>query len=190
MRTIIIDLDHTLLDNTSFKVALAASLHLTPAQWSEAYEQFVKDNGMFNAVDFLRGVSTEDKTAFEAVIHKIGHFLYPDSLPFLQEASAAGYAIILVTFGNIIWQKHKLANLHLPAHVQTIATDTNKVSQLAEYMQSDTLVIDDNAKELEAIKQHWPDVTAYWMKRDNGKYRNTIPSVEHTKITLLTDIKL
>jgi len=190
MHTLILDLDHTLLDTTTFKAALAASLHLTPQQWDEAYNQFVTDYGMFNATDFLRGVSTADKTAFEAALHKISHFLYPDSLAFIHQAIEFGYTVVLVTFGNVAWQKQKLAHLRLPNAVTTIATDTAKISQLAEYIQSDTLVVDDNAKELEAIKQQWPAVTAYWMCRANGKYRDSIPTVPHTKITSLTDIKL
>lgn len=190
MSTLLIDLDHTLLNNTAFKAALAKSLELSPTAWSLAYEQFVQDNGTFEPETFLAGVLPEQKKAFYHTVSLSRQFLYLDSLAFLQAAHDKNYRSILVTFGNITWQQQKLAALHLPKYVQPLPTATTKIAVLADYIEPDTLLVDDNAFEIDAIVKAWPQVKAYWITRPEGKYRTTVPTAPHSHITTLSEIKL
>jgi hypothetical protein len=190
MPTILIDLDHTLLNNTAFKTALAESLDLSPRDWSLAYEQFVRDNGTFEPKAFLAGVPTEQQQAFTHTVSAARQYLYPDALPFLAAAHEKQYRLVLVTFGNVAWQQQKLAALRLPAYVQPVPTDTTKIAVLADYIEPDTLLIDDNAAEVDAIVQQWPHVKAYWMTRPEGKYRATPPTQPHQQVNSLHEIIL
>ncbi len=190
MPTLVIDLDHTLLNNTAFKAALAESLNLSAAEWRQAYEQFVHDNGTFEPKAFLQGVATENKQAFQRTVSTARRFLYPDSLAFLQAAHDKKYRIVLVTFGNIAWQEQKLAALHFPTYVQALPTATTKISVLADYIEPATLLVDDNAAEINAIVKQWPQVKAYWITRLEGKYRATPPTVQHVVVSTLTEINL
>lgn len=190
MRTLILDLDHTVLNTTAFKTALANSLEISQTDWDRAYEQFVRDNGMFRPDDFLRGVTPAQRHAFETVLKTMRQFLFPDVLPFVRVAHEAGYRLVLLTFGDAHWQKKKVHALHLPKYIHTVFTEGHKVESLAEYVEHDTLVVDDKANELEAFHQLWPNMTLYWMKRANGHHRTTAPTVPHHTITSLNEIKL
>lgn len=190
MPTILIDLDHTLLNNTAFKTALADSLELSAAEWDKAYEQFVLDYGTFEPKAFLQGVSVEHRRAFQRTVITARRFLYSDSLAFLQMAHEKKYQIVLVTFGNVKWQKQKLTALHFPSYVLALPTATTKISVLADYIKPATLLVDDNATEIDAIIKQWPQIKAYWITRPEGKYRTIIPTTTNTHITHLNEIKL
>ena len=190
MPHLIIDLDHTLLDTTRFKADLAKSVDLTQADWDMAYNKFVADYGMFNATDFLKGVTAEQKKQFEMVVQKTSSFLYPDSLSFLKRAVQAGYQIIVLTFGNQTWQQQKLDHITWPPGVTVLTTDSKKITQLAQYRGGDTLVVDDRGQELDAIAQSWSNVKLYWMRRPNGKYRDVAPVAPHREITSLSEVPL
>ncbi len=190
MSRLILDLDHTLLNTTAFKLALAESLDLSAYEWEQAYTGFMRDNQLFRVDDFLQGVTPVQREAFFSVVEQLRKYLYPDTLPFLQSAHAAGHTITIVTFGDQDWQAKKLAGLQLPAYVQTIATSGTKVSALAELVNDDTLVVDDRAIELEAIVAAYPQVVAYWMTRPEGKYTEPIPQCPHHQIESLNQIKL
>lgn len=190
MSTILVDLDHTLLNNAALKLALAESLELSPEDWQHAYEQFVQDNGTFEPKAFLQGVAPAQRRAFDQTVAKARTFLYSDSIQFLEAAHDKKYHIVLVTFGNVAWQRQKLAALRLPTYVTLLPTDTTKTAVLADYIEDDTLLIDDNAYEIDEIIKQWPHIKAYWMKRLEGKYRTHAPQYPHTTITSLAEINL
>lgn len=190
MSRLILDLDHTLLNTTAFKLALANSLDLSVAEWDQAYTGFMQDNQLFRVDDFLQGVTAAQRESFFQVVDHLRKYLYPDTLPFLQSAHTAGYQQTIVTFGEQDWQTRKLQGLHLPDYVQTVATAGSKVAALAELVNEDTLVVDDRATELEAIVAAYPQVVAYWITRPEGKYTEPIPQCPHHQIESLNQIKL
>lgn len=179
MSTVIIDLDHTLLDTTSFKQQLARSLHLSTQQWDAVYERFVKDYGKFEPKAFLEGVEPEQRKHFYHTLKQLPRFLYRDSLPFLEQVLATGWQVVILTYGNTAWQQLKLDHLPIPAGVRSITTEQSKHLVLAELIDTaHTIVIDDNAEELDHIKKSFPQVQTYWMCRPNGKYK--LPPIEHS----------
>lgn len=190
MSTIIVDLDHTLLNTTAFKSALAKSLDMSIGDFERVYEQFIRDNGVFRPKVFLAGATVEQKRAFNQVLKRLRTFLYTDSMPFLKAAHQAGYRVVVITFGDVVWQKQKLRALHLPDYVQTIVTEEAKTPHLAQYIDRDTLVVDDHARELELFAKEWPQLTLYWMQRPDGKYRDAPPNVPHLPIHSINEIKL
>jgi FMN phosphatase YigB (HAD superfamily) len=190
MSQLILDLDHTLLNTTAFKLALAESLDLSAYEWEQAYAGFMRDNQLFRVDDFLQGVTPTQREAFFQVVDNLRKYLYLDTLPFLQSAHAAGHQLTIVTFGDEAWQTRKLQGLHLPDYVHTLATADTKVTALAELVNDDTLVVDDRATELEAIVAAYPQVVAYWITRPEGKYTEPIPQCPHHQIESLNQIKL
>ncbi|MBI2415827.1 MAG: haloacid dehalogenase-like hydrolase [Candidatus Kerfeldbacteria bacterium] len=190
MRTVIFDLDYTLLDTAQFKQALAASVELSLSDWTTAYDNFVRDVGQFEPEAFLRGVSPQQRRQFDAVVTRTKAYLYPDSWLFLHQAVQAGYRVVVVTFGQAIWQQRKLTAIAFPSPITTLVTATSKLITLADYVESGTVIVDDRADELDAIGRAFPDTIRYWIRRHNGKYRNTVPSLPHQAVKNLTDIKL
>lgn len=190
MRRIIIDLDYTLLNTTAWQQALAKSLGLSPHQWQQAYDQFRQDYGLFNPTDFLRGVPAHQRDAFQQVVQRVGHWLYSDSLPFLEQAVAAGWDVVVLTFGNEAWQRQKLRHITWPKGVATHATADPKTDILAGYLAKEMMIIDDRADELETMYQIQPQASYYWMVRPQAKYAGTAPLIPHRTITQLKDIKL
>lgn len=179
MPTLIIDLDHTLLDTTTFKQTLAESLHLSTEQWDAVYENFVKDYGQFEPKTFLAGAEPEQKKNFFHTLNQLSRFLYPDSLTFLEHALATGWQVIILTYGNTSWQQLKLDHLPIPANVRCITTNKSKHLMMADLIDDTTIVIDDNGAELDAIKTSFPSIQAYWLQRANGKYQNAATLADH-----------
>lgn len=179
MSTLIIDLDHTLLDTTTFKQTLAKSLNLTTEQWDTVYERFVKDYGRFEPKAFLEGVEPLQKKNFFHTLKQLSHFLYPDSLTFLEHMLANGWQVIILTYGNPAWQQLKLEHLPIPTEVRCVTTDQSKHLMMTDLIEPTTIVIDDNGVELDAIKTAFPQIKAYWLQRSNGKYQNASLLADH-----------
>ncbi len=190
MSTILIDLDYTLLDTQAFSTALGVSLGLSHTEWVQAYDQFVKDNRLFSARDFLRGVDSEKTKDFYQVVATIRRYLYPDALDFLKKLEQKKYRCVLMTVGEDSWQKDKLSNLRLPDFIQTSIIQDRKVHHLADYYEPGMLVVDDRAIELEPIAEQFPDAQCYWVTRPQGKYVDLVPQCLHHQIKSLNEIKL
>jgi FMN phosphatase YigB (HAD superfamily) len=186
MKVVLVDLDHTLLNTTDFKEALAATLGLSPKQWEEIYEQYVMDYGWFNPEDFLKGVEPEKKIRFYGILEQLPRFLYSDSKLFLQQCLQQGWKIVIFTFGEPRWQKLKFEYLKFPDSIEAEFITTPKVEALAQYIAHDIVMIDDKAEELDAVKQAYPKVQTIWIHRPNGKYRNIEPKLADKIIEDLT----
>ena len=119
-------------------------------------------------------------------------FLYPDSIGFIKKVTEDGHEVILVTFGDESWQEKKLKALKksLPKIQLTFISSTEKIDHVKHLVTNDTIMIDDNAREIDAIKSRFRKIVVYWVCRPNGKYRDVPPSTPHTKVTSLADIRL
>lgn len=190
MPAILIDLDYTLLDTQAFSTALAASLGLSRPAWVQIYNQFVKDNGLFSARDFLRGVDSDQTKQFHQVVTSIKRYLYPDALDFIKKLEQKKYTCVLMTVGEDSWQTEKLAGLRLPDFIQTSIIQDRKVNHLADYYEPGMLVVDDRAIELEPIAKQFPDAHCYWITRPGGKYLEPAPQCVHTTIKSLNELIL
>lgn len=175
MKSLILDLDHTLLNTSAFKNDLVKSLGLTEIQWDNAYNKFVEDYSVFHPKDLLHGVDSKVKDAFYKVVENTRRYLYPDSLTFINSALNNGWNVTILTYGQVDWQQQKLEAINFPKEVVLHPTDEPKVKALQNYIGDVTVVIDDNALEIDAVKATYPEITGIWMKRPEGKYRNTEP---------------
>ncbi|MDP3970464.1 MAG: hypothetical protein Q8P90_02090 [bacterium] len=189
MQQLIIDLDHTLLDTTAFKLDLAKSLGLTSNEWADSYNRYVQDNNVFDARDFLQGVDTSDQKKFYQVISQISKYLYPDSTQFLKQTLKDGWEVLILTFGSESWQEMKIDNMNFPNGVKTLAVSKEKISVVKNYVKEQTVFIDDRSIEIDAVKKSFPEIKAYWMRRENGKYRDIQPTL-HDKIISNLNIEL
>lgn len=172
MPTAILDLDDTLLNTNALKNALASSLDLTREQWEVVYKAYVEDNGKFDQEGFLRGVDSDQRTAFDAVLRKISTYLYKDSMVFIKGLLADGWRIVVLTQGDVDWQQTKIDHLGFPKNIETRVTSDDKTTLITEYLDvARTIFIDDRASVVDAAKQLHPTLHAYWMRRPDGAHR-------------------
>lgn len=172
MPTAILDLDDTLLNTNALKNALASSLDLTREQWEGVYRAYVEDNGKFDQEGFLRGVDSDQRTAFDAVLRKMSTFLYKDSMLFIKRLLDDGWRIVVLTQGDVDWQQTKIDHLGFPTTVETRVTSEDKTLLLDLYIDSKkTMLIDDRASVVDTAKQLHPELQTYWMRRLDGAHR-------------------
>lgn len=187
MPTAILDLDDTLLNSDAMKDAMASSLDLTREQWEIVYAEYVADNGKFDPEGFLRGVDSDQRTAFDAVLRKLLIYLYPDSMPFVKTLLADGWRVVILTQGDVEWQQAKVNSVGFPEHVEVRVTPTDKSALMAEYIDSErTILIDDRASVIDATKTLHPEIQTYWMRRPNGAHRTPESTLCDTMIEDLT----
>lgn len=171
MQTALIDFDDTLLNTEALKDALASSLDVSRTQWDAAYQAYVADNGSFDPEGFLEGVAADQRIAFAAVLRKMQMFLYPDSLAFLKAALTEQWRVVILTQGDKQWQTTKLKSVQFPVGVEIRVTATDKTAIVSEYLTDRTVIIDDRASVIDAVKQLHPQVHTYWMRRPAGAHR-------------------
>ena len=107
MRSLILDLDYTILDTVAFEQALARSLNLSWSQWQQAYTAYMRDQIIFEPQAFLRGRTTLERKQFLTICDATWKYLYPDVRPFLRQAQAKDYTITVLTYGQKAWQRRK-----------------------------------------------------------------------------------
>ena len=130
--------------------------------------------------------------AIDAIVNELHIFLYQDSVPFLEQAIRSGWEVIIVTFGDQDWQAKKLQALkhYLPTEIKTLISPSKKINHITHLITDRVILIDDKAEEIDAIKQAFPKVEAYWMRRSEGKYRDEEPTTSHQTVNSLKQIKL
>lgn len=180
MQTLIIDLDHTLLNTTDWVEDLANSITMDMQSWDKALKQFSSPQ------DLLTTISIEERKAFMQVVDDIQEYLYEDSYDFLDRVLQNEWQVTILTYGHKAWQELKLSKLRFPQGVRNMVTDQLKVDLVGKMIKGHTILIDDRADEIDSIKTQYPDIEAYWMQRDNGKYRDTPPQLADKIINDLT----
>ncbi|MCK5211291.1 HAD hydrolase-like protein [Candidatus Parcubacteria bacterium] len=171
----IFDLDYTLLDAIEFKRGLARILGLSWEDWQANYQKFFKDqNKNFNFYQMLnyliraeivnQNQAVEIRHAVLKYLKTIDSFIFPAGLELLKKLSKDKHTLMLVSFGDMVWQKSKIENLKIKKFfAKVIITDSNKSTALM-FLQNSTeeiVIINDNAKETFLLQESIPRAKVY-----------------------------
>ncbi len=203
MKTIIFDFDYTLFDAGKFKIDLANSLknfNISQKQFLETYKK-LRDNHQkeYKPLEHIKILSnitgkkeSEIKKAYFKVIENCKKYLYSDSLPFLKKLQATGYKLILLTFGNIEFQKLKVGYSGTCEYFDEMYfTDKNKAHLKDKIPDNkNTIFINDNPHEIEALMKIYKNAEFILIKRTGGKKYDlklmNIQSINNFKLVKLT----
>lgn len=114
----------------------------------------------------------------DKLLDNTSSYLYADALLFLNNLKKSGYEIIILTKGNLEYQKRKITNSNISKYCDDIIiTMSHKGNLNIDYMNS--VFIDDNPVEIKNILRKKPKELIR-IKRNDSKYYD---------ITLNKDIK-
>ncbi len=97
--------------------------------------------------------------------------LFPDVLPFLEQAKKNGLRLYLLSFGHPEWQRYKAAASQVDGYFDGLfftAVEGGKARLLQEQASKtkDVLIaVDNSPKELDSVKDLAPETRTYWMNR-------------------------
>lgn len=180
MKTFIIDLDNTLLDTERFKGALFHSIKPVVSRylWDKTYQKVMGSyvsgyNYTFEEHAILLADATDITRSkilkiFQSVAKHLPSFLYRESLPLLEELKKSNKKIILLTYGNIRYQKEKIKLLKINKYFKQIIITPKKKDETKLPIKSsgkDTVFINDNPFEFAALKKKYPK--ALFLRKKN-----------------------
>jgi len=198
----IIDLDHTLLNTSRLKKEMAKSIKkfgIKEKLWKETYQTTVKK--VKKAFDYnvkLHSQLIFQKTGikasliekeFKSVLKKCYKFLYPDTKPFLKYLKNKKVKIILLTLGNINWQKEKIKNLNLQKYFNKIIfTYWHKrfLKLNLDEPPENWIFINDNLKEIKELKDNFPQSLFLRIKRKGA--RNVYLKKDQIKVETFSNL--
>jgi len=171
MKTFIIDLDNTLLDTERFKGELFRSVKpaISRYLWDKTYWQVMKDyetgydytfNGHAEILSAATGIiKSKILKGFNSVAKKLPAFLYHGALPLLRDLKKSNNKIVLLTFGNVNFQKRKVGLLKISKYFdRLILTDHHKDETRLPVKKNglNTVFINDNPIEFAELKKKYP----------------------------------
>lgn len=185
----IFDLDYTLLDAAKFKRGLAQILGLSWEDWLANYQKFFKDkNKNFNFYQMLnyliraeivnQNQAVEIRHAVLRYLKTIDSFIFPAGLELLKKLSADKHALMLVSLGDMVWQKSKMENLKMKKlFTRVILTDSNKRTALSFLKNSteEIVIVNDNAQETLLLQEAIPRAKIYIV---DGPYAHNVDHQE------------
>ncbi|MFH0856455.1 MAG: HAD hydrolase-like protein [bacterium] len=174
---IIFDLDYTLLDTLGFKKGLAEALNLEFDVYHENCKKHFKDtNILYNLEKHLKILEQENSGVKikDDFFSSIGSYLFPEAEDILKKMKNAGHKLVLLTYGDVKWQKQKVENLKIKKYFdEIIYTDKkkSKTEELRDFLIKNAihkfLIVNDNAKECLEIKEVFEECEIFLVK---GRY--------------------
>jgi FMN phosphatase YigB (HAD superfamily) len=181
----VFDLDHTLLNAEKYKLALSRIFKMNKQEYSESYYRlFGEKKDLYNPYIHLQllietGVidaelAVDCKQRIKKALTLINDFLEPTAEDLLKKLKCQKNTLILITHGNISWQREKIKHLKLKKYfTKIIITNKNKVDSFKFLRNSkeEILIINDNARENQAILKFLSNAQALLIK---GIHSNNI----------------
>jgi FMN phosphatase YigB (HAD superfamily) len=176
-----LDFDHTLFNTDEFfHVDVRTSfrhLSVDSASWEGAYarawpagynldghaEEMSRESGNQQTLDEMKRILRE---AFA----DLRRYLFPDVLPFLENAKAKGVRLYLLSFGNAEWQRYKVRGCRIEEYFDDVFF-TSKEGEKVKLILADAgscermLMVDNNPSELDLIREAAPEVATYCINR-------------------------
>ena len=205
--TFIIDFDHTLFNTTRFKKELARStrkLGIGPELWLSTYKKTierVKDAYDYNARAHSQILSKKTgipapviEKRLKLVLPKSEKFLYPDTKAFLKFLKNKGDKIILLTLGNIGWQKEKIKNIKIKKYFDKLIYTYWHKKYLKINLKSSPknwIFINDDPGEITELKKIFPQSAFLRIERKEGKkFPKKIDKIKVPTFTNLNKLKI
>lgn len=164
---IIFDFDYTLFDTVKFRADLTGVLGVSAKKFAESYNKFFKRKKThYNFESHLEKLvkdGTIRKSEIKAVkkrmfdvLNQINRYLFPEAENILKKFKEKGHALVLITCGDLKWQKAKLNKLKIKKYFsKIIITDGNKARCLGfiKKTRENIIIINDNARESFRMKK-------------------------------------
>ncbi len=178
---VLLDFDHTLFDTDRFfwvdVRAAVARLGVDARLWEDTYEAVWP--GGYSIERHVEALAARASwphpqqilDAFDEQFADLGRYLFPDAPPFLEAARTAGRRVILLSFGDPGWQAYKVKASGLAGLVDAVhataaeGAKADLVAALAGAAAAPAIAIDNNPRELDALRDRWPALRTYRMDR-------------------------
>lgn len=175
---IIFDLDYTLLNSKKFKAGLAAVLGLTEKEYAAACEEIFKSKkihyNLRKHLDYLIIKGLTDKSERNKLNKKINEFfkridyyLFSQAEKVLSELEKRGNTLMLLTYGDVEWQKMKLKNLIIKKYFIKIIFVEEKKEKALDFLKGNkekVWIINDNAQESLAMRKKIKNAEIFLVK--------------------------
>ncbi len=177
-----LDFDHTLFDTDEFFHVDVRNaflrLGVEGAEWEQSYdavwptgytlerhvEEVFRRSGAHLPLDQMKRV-------LQSSFSDLRQYLFPDVLPFLQDAKKNGARLYLLSFGHHEWQLYKASASRLNDYFDDMfftATEGGKARLIQEHAKEvarKVVVVDNNPAELDLVKDFAPEIQTYCMNR-------------------------
>ncbi len=116
-------------------------------------------------------------------------YVFPDVLPFLQQAKKNGAGLYLLSFGGPEWQRYKVTASGLDGCFDELfftgeqGRKAGLIAEQANRVKQTMAVVDNDPTELDLIKDFVPQVRTYWMDRVPDDLR--VPGDESSRLKFL-----
>lgn len=191
---IIIDLDHTLFDATTFKATLAESVlkyGVSQDIFFQTYAQIRKSSkdseySPQRHLAVLAKIIKLDKTlakkSINEVVSKSRKYLYSDALMFLKKISSLGVPFILLSYGDRDFQQKKILACGIKKYfteIKIVQKSKNSATRKLAKKYGDNLIfINDNINETREVMNTTTNIQPI-LKR-----RNDLPAHDYAKETI------
>lgn len=183
MAIYIFDLDYTLLDCAKLKIKLAEILGISEKIYNDTYKLYFTDKGelysFFKHGDLLKMETRQHLPAWAGLVsaalgkskERFDRYLFPEAEIVLKKLKSDGHKLLLLTYGDIEWQKYKVENLKIKKYFDDIVyTDQEKEKFNFEKVQEDDIIIvNDNARECLEMSKNFPNARVFLV---GGQYSN------------------
>ena len=184
-RLIILDFDHTVFNTTAFVAAQQQQLEKKFNIDKETFtsvRKSVKDCCTVIDIDtFVASLPHEDKSGLHAAIHetakRAAEWIFSDVEAFLS-AHASHFDILIQTHGDKELQTEKIMHANLPDDIRFLISTKPKEKVIADFVHQyeHIYIIEDKQTNIDAIKQTFPEVTAYFIARkEDHPYKDDCP---------------
>ena len=169
--TIVFDFDYTLADTGAFKIELAnaaAACGIPADKFWEPYEGMHGGgrNRDFQLERHLEALNEQFgceqasvAAQVERVVRGMPDFLFPGAKEMLLRLRAGGFALTLLTHGNLAWQERRVAASGiLPCFERVIfaAQEKEKLVEILLALEAPLLFVNDNGLEIDALQPLLP----------------------------------
>ena len=131
----------------------------------------------------------EMKRILENSFSDLKRYLFPDVLPFLQQAKKSGARLYLLSFGDYEWQRYKVSACSVAAYFDdmfftaTPGAKSELVRERAHRVAETVVVVDNNPADLDLIRDEAPEIRTYYMNRVPDEMR--LPADEPSRLRFL-----
>ncbi len=176
--TVVFDLDYTLLDTAAFKDALVAALAscgVSRSRFLATYSEITTRPGVVYDYDpdlqldllrsELRCSKAEAAAKIDGVVRRTADFLYPGAKEMLKRLRDRGWRLMLLTLGNISWQRAKIERSGIAdLFDEVITTDKEKGGMMQRFSDDIVAIVNDNGDEVRQMITEAPEFH-YLVKR-------------------------
>jgi FMN phosphatase YigB (HAD superfamily) len=192
---IYVDFDRTLFDCDRFLgdlYALVNKYNVTKEMFKESQNQCKKEGfNPYIILDLVKGKYSFDEKLYEEIdnlMNKTSDYLYPDTISFLEYLKSLKYQVVILTKGNLDYQKTKILNANIDKYYDELMVTMKHKGEL-EIDYGKSIFIDDNPIEILSIMKKKPNKIIR-IQRDSSLYSNTTIDKEVISVKSLKDIEI